>query len=152
MTYQDFEDLPVCKNAVELAKEINVLTGMGSFARDFGLKDQIRRAAVSIASNIAEGFERSNNKEFIRFLYYAKGSSSEVRTQLLIARDLNHLNDEQYANLRSQSRVLAVSIGKLIAYLKDHLERNAQCAMRNNHPLASLLTFLLNRATFLRHS
>jgi four helix bundle protein len=131
MTYQDFEDLPVWKNAVELAKEINVLTGMGSFARDFGLKDQIRRAAVSIASNIAEGFERSNNKEFIRFLYYAKGSSSEVRTQLLIARDLNHLNDEQYANLRSQSRVLAVSIGKLIAYLKDHLERNAQCAMRN---------------------
>lgn len=125
MIYKDFEDLPIWKEAVALAEPINLLTNKGPFARDFGLKDQIRRAATSIVSNIAEGFERGSNKEFIRFLRYAKGSASEVRAHLFIAKNLNYLNDGQYAALRNQSKTIAISIGKFIAYLKDHLEKNA---------------------------
>jgi len=120
MTYQDFEDLPIWKNAIAVAKEINLLTKNLAFSKDLGLKDQIRRAAVSISSNIAEGFERCNNKEFIRFLYYAKGSASEIRTQLLIAHDLGYFDDNQYYDFRNKLKALAISIGKFIAYLKKH--------------------------------
>ena len=118
MTYTDFEDLPIWKSAIALAKEVNTLTSSGGFARDFGLKDQIRRAAISIGSNIAEGFERKGNREFIRFLYYAKGSASEVRTQLLFAENLNYINSQQYSDLRNKSKALSISIGKLINYLR----------------------------------
>lgn len=124
MKYRDFEDLPIWKQAMSLVTEINLLTRGSSFARDFALKDQIRRASVSISSNIAEGFERCSNKEFVRFLYYAKGSASEVRTQLLIARQLNYLDDRQYIQLRNKSKALAISIGKFISYFNHHFEKN----------------------------
>jgi four helix bundle protein len=123
MNYRDFEDLPIWEEAVALAGPINQLTNKGAFARDFGLKDQIRRAATSIMANIAEGFERGSNKEFIRFLRYAKGSASEVRAHLFVAKNLNYVDEEQYEMLRNQSKTIALSIGKFIAYLKDHLEK-----------------------------
>lgn len=77
-----FEELDCWKIARELSREIYSLTKSGEFSRDYGLKDQIRRAAVSVMTNISEGFERSSNKDFARFLYIAKGSAGEVRSLL----------------------------------------------------------------------
>lgn len=123
MKYKDFEELPIWEEAVAIAEPINLLTNGGAFAKNFGLKDQIRRAATSILANIAEGFERDSNKKFIKFLRYAKGSASEVRAHLFIAKNLNYVDEEQYATLRDRSKTIAISIGKFIAYLKDHLEK-----------------------------
>jgi len=87
MKIKTFEDIESWKKARALTNEIYKITGAGTFARDFGLKDQIRRASVSILSNIAEGFERGGDKEFSQFLAIAKGSCGEVRAQLYIALD-----------------------------------------------------------------
>ncbi len=92
-----FEDIEAWQDARILVKNIYEATAEGRFARDFGLRDQIRRAAISTMSNIAEGFERGSNKDFVRFLYMAKGSAGEVRSQLYAAIDLSYL-EEQKAN------------------------------------------------------
>ena len=82
MAIQNFEDLEIWKEARGLTQAIYRLTRDSRFSKDFGLRDQIQRAAISIMSNIAEGFERGGNQEFIQFLYVAKGSCGEVRSQL----------------------------------------------------------------------
>lgn len=82
-----FEDLEVWKEARRLTNRIYRMTQDAKFSKDFGLRDQIQRAVVSIMSNIAEGFERGGNQEFIQFLYIAKGSCGEVRSQLYVALD-----------------------------------------------------------------
>jgi len=87
-----FEDLDTWKRSRILVKQIYDLTKRNEFAKDFVLKDQVRRAVVSISSNIAEGFERGGNKEFIQFLYIAKASAGELRSQIYIALDLNYVN------------------------------------------------------------
>lgn len=87
MKIRKFEDLESWKKARKLTNTIYEATGTGTFTRDFGLKDQIRRASVSILSNIAEGFQRGGDKEFLQFLAVAKGSCGEVRAQLYIAVD-----------------------------------------------------------------
>jgi len=81
-TIERFEDIEAWREARVLVKRIYEVTAQGRFARDFGLRDQIRRAAISTMSNIAEGFERGSNKEFVHFLYVAKASAGEVRSQL----------------------------------------------------------------------
>jgi len=116
-TIRRFEDLEIWQEARVLGVVIYRATAKGGFANDFGLKDQIQRAAVSVASNIAEGFERKTNKEFIKFLYYAKGSAGEVRTQLHIARDLGYLSDEDFNEISIKTNLLSAKIGKLISYL-----------------------------------
>jgi four helix bundle protein len=85
MKIRKFEDLESWKKARELTNAVHGATATGSFARDFGLKDQIRRASISILSNIAEGFERGGDREFLQFLAMAKGSCGEVRAQLYVA-------------------------------------------------------------------
>ncbi|HAX62422.1 MAG TPA: four helix bundle protein, partial [Elusimicrobia bacterium] len=85
MKIERFEDLKVWKYAKDLAIEIYKLTLNEKFRKDFGLREQIQRSSVSILSNIAEGYERNNNREFIKFLVYAKGSAGEVRAQLHLA-------------------------------------------------------------------
>src|SRR4030042_2477670 len=87
-----FEDLEVWKTARELTNRIYGITANGSFSKDYGLRDQIRRAAVSVMSNIAEGYERGGNQELIQFLSVAKGSSGEARSQLYIAMDQAYLD------------------------------------------------------------
>ena len=82
-----FEDIESWKRARILTKQIYEITSMGKFGRDFGLEDQIRRAAVSVLSNIAEGFERGGDQEFLQFLAVAKGSCGELRAQLYVALD-----------------------------------------------------------------
>jgi len=97
MTFKKFEDIDSWKKGRELAREIYAATNKGAFARDFGLRDQMRRAAVSIVSNIAEGFERDRKTEFIRFLLIAKGSAGELRSQLYIALDQEYISAQPLA-------------------------------------------------------
>lgn len=88
-----FEELLVWQKAKQLCVAVYRVTGQGAFARDFGLRDQIQRAAVSVMSNIAEGFERNSRAEFARFLSIARGSAGEVRSQVYLAHELGYINE-----------------------------------------------------------
>ena len=112
-----FEDVDAWKVARELTKSVYQITAAGEFARDFGLRDQIRRAAVSILSNIAEGFERGGNKEFLQFLSQAKGSCGEIRAQLYVALDQTYISDVQLQELLEQT----IRVSRLIAGLMKYL-------------------------------
>ena len=111
MPYQSFENLQAWKRACRLATRVYELL---ADCRDFGLKDQMTRAAVSIASNIAEGYERGTNKEFARFVNIAKGSAAELRTQAYIASEIGLLNDEQRAELVEETKGIAGMLQKLV--------------------------------------
>ncbi|MBC8029653.1 MAG: four helix bundle protein [Pyrinomonadaceae bacterium] len=95
-TFKNFEQIDVWQKSRELTKQVYSLTAKGDFAKDYGLKDQIRRASVSVMSNIAEGFERSGTGEFMQFLSIAKGSAGEVRSQLYVALDQRYLPKEAF--------------------------------------------------------
>jgi len=115
---RSFQDLDAWKLGRVLAKEIYEETSRGDFSKDFGLKNQIQRAAVSIVSNIAEGFERNGDTQFIQYLYMAKGSVGELRTQLCIAKDLNYLTEESFQKLWEMATRVGEIISGLIRYLK----------------------------------
>jgi four helix bundle protein len=113
MRVEKFEDLVVWQKARTWCSEIYRLTREGAFARDFGLRDQIRRAAVSVMSNIAEGFERGKRPEFHQFVCVAKGSCAEVRSQLVIALDCGYLNQDDYDRLMALGQEIARLLGAL---------------------------------------
>ena len=98
MTVQNFEDLNVWKQARQLTQDTYRLTRTERFSKDFGLRDQIQRAAVSIMSNIAEGFERGGNQEFLQFLYVAKASCGEARSQIYVAHDQGYVQRMKRTN------------------------------------------------------
>ena|SRR5215213_3609383 len=114
-----FEDLEAWKVARELTKEIYRVSKNDSFIRDFGLRDQICRASVSVMSNIAEGFERDGNKEFTNFLSIAKGSSGEVRSQLYVALDQNYISESDFNLIYNKATENSRIISGLINYLKQ---------------------------------
>jgi four helix bundle protein len=114
-----FEDIDSWKKARTLTKELYRITSTGQFARDFGLKDQIRRAAVSILSNIAEGFERGGDKEFVQFLAMAKGSCGEVRAQLYVALDQGYFSLAEFDTLAGTAAEVGQLISGFIKYLKQ---------------------------------
>jgi four helix bundle protein len=114
-----FEDLEAWKLARVLTGLIYNVSGIGEFNRDFALRDQLRRASISIVSNIAEGFERDGDKEFIQFLSMAKGSCGEVRAQLYLALDRGYISQEQFSQLCSKAVELSRMISGLIQYLKS---------------------------------
>jgi four helix bundle protein len=118
MPVNKFEDLEVWKLARELAQDIYKYTAVGEFSKDYGLKDQMRRAAISIMSNIAEGFERNGNREFKRFLVIAKGSAGELKSQSYIAHDINYLSHEQFSVLYEAIDKVGRKIGSLIKTIK----------------------------------
>lgn len=118
MLVKEFEELEVWKLARELTNQVYAVSGQGNFAKDFGVRDQIRRAAVSVMSNIAEGFERGGNQEFIQFLAIAKGSCGEVRCQLYLALDQQYIDQAAGEQLIGSFRKLSVMINNFIAYLK----------------------------------
>src|SRR6185295_3205034 len=99
---RSFEDLRVWQMGIDLVKRVYVLTARGTFSRDFGLRDQIRRASVSIPTNIAEGFERSSRKEYLLFLNIAKGSAGEVRSLLRVAFEVGYFDKQTHDRLREQ--------------------------------------------------
>ena len=113
-----FEDIEIWKRARVLTKEIYEITNGGAFNRDFGLRDQLRRAAVSIMSNIAEGHERDGNAEFIQFLAIAKGSAGEVRAQLYIAFDVGYIDAETCKKLQASAIEVSKMLCGFINYLK----------------------------------
>ncbi|MCA1630308.1 MAG: four helix bundle protein [Acidobacteria bacterium] len=116
---EKFEDFIAWQKARSLTTEIYKLPEQGSFARDYGLKDQIRRASVSIMSNIAEGFERGRASEFHQFLVIAKASCAEVRSQLYVALDVGHLTKDQFDGLLNK----AAELGRVIGGLRASVER-----------------------------
>jgi four helix bundle protein len=118
MQVKNFEDLESWKDARALTRAIYQLTRDPKFSKDFGLRDQIRRAAVSIMSNIAEGFERGGNQEFVQFLYVAKASCGEVRSQLYVALDQSYVTQKDCEELTKSFRRLSIMISNLIDYLK----------------------------------
>lgn len=109
-----FRDLIVWQKAKALAVKVYLRTGQGAFAKDFGLRDQIRRAAVSVPSNIAEGDERDTNRDSVRFLYIAKGSLAELITQLEIAREIGYLDEAELDEFDATCSEIARMLGSLI--------------------------------------
>ncbi len=116
--YRNFEDLPIRKEAKDLAVRIYKITKDDKLKRDFGLSEQIRRTALSKSGNIAEGFDRSSRKEFIKYLYIAKGSVSEVRSQLFICKELGYLDNGISEELLGRTTSLTRQISALISFLK----------------------------------
>jgi four helix bundle protein len=112
-----FEDIEAWQKARELAREIYRVTNQGAFAKDFGLRDQIYRAAVSVMSNIAEGFERGDDVEFRRFLAIAKGSAGEVKAQLYVALDAGFIDQDQFEELYRLATETSNLIGGFMRYL-----------------------------------
>ncbi len=112
-----FEDIEVWKLARELVNDIYKITEKSPFDKDYGLKNQITRASVSIMS-IAEGFERKSNKEFVQYLFIAKGSAAEVRSQLYVVFDLKYIDNETFANLSNKAEIISKSISGFIKYLR----------------------------------
>jgi four helix bundle protein len=117
-SFNTFEQIDAWRKSRELTKQIYALTSSASFAKDYGLKDQIRRASVSIMSNIAEGFERSGTKEFTQFLATAKGSAGEVRSQLYVALDQNYLHNDEFKILSGTATEISRMISGLMTYLR----------------------------------
>ena len=115
---RDFEELAIFQKARELSKKIYPITQRGEFKYDTRFVQQIRAAVGSIMDNIAEGFERTGNKEFLNFLYIAKGSCGEVRSQLIRANDLGYMTKEEYDELYTECRKLSAGIMNFIKEIR----------------------------------
>lgn len=118
MTVRPFEELQIWKNARRLTNRIYAATKGPAFSKDFGLCDQIRRAAVSVMSNIAEGYERDGSQELLQFLSIAKGSCGEVRCQLYVVLDQGYADRKECEELIDEFRKLSVMINNFMKYLK----------------------------------
>lgn len=116
MGKKGFKDLLVWQKAKDLAILVYKISEDGALGRDYGLRDQIRRSAVSIASNIAEGDERDTDKEAVRFFYIAKGSLAELRTQIQIAYEIGFLEEKIFEGIEAKSVEVGKMIGGLIKY------------------------------------
>ena len=119
-TFQNFEEIEAWQKARRLTQDIYNISNHGLFSKDFGLRDQIRRASVSIMSNIAEGFERNGTKEFVQFLAIAKGSVGEVKGQLYVALDQGYINQDTFDRLF----VLSTETGRMIGGLMNYLRKS----------------------------
>ena len=110
-----FEDLIAWQRARQLTKNIYMITKQGDFSKDFGLRDQVRRASVSVMSNLAEGFERGGRSEFHHFLVIAKGSCAELKSQLYVALDAEYIDLDVFKNLYE----LASEVSRLVGGLRS---------------------------------
>ena len=117
-TIKRFEEIKAWQEARELARLVYSVTRKGSFAKDFGLKDQIQRAAVSVGSNIAEGFARNGNKEFVKFLWIAKGSAAEVQSQLYTAKDVGYVSDDDFNSVYAKAESCIILIYRFLKSLR----------------------------------
>ena len=118
-----FEDITAWQKARQLTQEVYTASNQAEFARDYPLRDQIRRAALSIPSNIAEGFERDGDKEFLQFLSIAKGSCGEVRAHLYVALDQAYLTEERFRQLADLAEETSRLLARFIHYLRDSNKR-----------------------------
>ena len=118
MKIEKFEDLDIWQEARKLSRLIFEITCKEPFCKDFRLRDQIRASSGSVMDNIAEGFERGGNKEFIQFLSFAKGSCGECRSQSCRALDYIYIQEDVFMDLKIRTTQLSMKISKLISYLK----------------------------------
>jgi four helix bundle protein len=116
---ESFEDLRVWQAGIQLVKSVYLVTSDGGLTKDFGLRDQLRRAAVSIPTNIAEGFERAPRKEYLQFLNIAKGSAGEVRSLLRVALEVGYLDAKRHDQLRDSIVMLSRSLSNQIKAIKE---------------------------------
>jgi four helix bundle protein len=123
-----FEDLVAWQKARALAREIYVVTRTGGFARDYDHQRQIRRAAVSVMANIAEGFERNRPTEFLRYLDISRGSAAEILSHLFLANDVGYIDEDQFDALRSQ----VDEVSRLLRGLRQSVERRGTASSRNS--------------------
>lgn len=119
MKYNDFIELPIWNESRKIVKQIYELTENSKLKSDCGFKDQIRRAAVSIMNNIAEGFDSGSNKNFIKFLLYSQASCSEVLSMFYIALDIKYIDDNLFVNLKNEIISLRKQIKGFIKYLRS---------------------------------
>ena len=117
-TITSFEEIEAWRTAKELAKIIYMLSEEGKFSRDFGLKDRIRRASVSVMSNISEGFESQTQMQFVHYLGLAKASAGEVRCQLYVSQDLGNIAEEQFTEVFAMAEKASRQIARFINYLE----------------------------------
>ena len=114
-----FEDLIVWQKAIEFVKEVYLITSQGELKRDFGLRDQMRRAAVSIPTNIAEGFERASRKEYLLFLNIAKGSAGETRSLFRVALEVGYFDTQIHDQLRERAITLSRFLFNQISSIRN---------------------------------
>lgn len=119
-TVTKFEDLDVWKLSRDIANNIYAVTNKGALNKDYALRDQIRRSAIGISSNIAEGFESGTDKQFARYLKIAKGSAGECRAQLYVALDQQYLSQDEFSNLKEQLLRCSKKLSRLISYLNGN--------------------------------
>jgi four helix bundle protein len=117
-TFKSFEEINAWQRARNLTKRIYQISSEGLFARDYGLRDQMRRACISTMSNIAEGFERGGTKEFMQFLSVAKGSVGEVRSQLYVALDQEYISVATFEQLSGEAIEISRMLSGLMKYLR----------------------------------
>ncbi|MEA4974987.1 MAG: four helix bundle protein [Paludibacter sp.] len=114
-----FEDLIIWQKARELCKDIHRITKYETFSHDYKFKNQINSSSGSVMDNIAEGFERNGNKEFIQFLYIAKGSCGEVRSQLWRAYDFEYIKENEFDEMKNKTEQLSKNLSNFIQYLQN---------------------------------
>lgn len=119
---REFRDLRVWQLAHELTLQVYKATGLFPKKETYGIESQLRRSSSSIGANIAEGFSRHTKREFIQFLYVAKGSLSETINHLLLAKDLDYLNEEKYLIFEEKYTVLSKQINALILSIKKNFD------------------------------
>ena len=117
---ESFEDLLVWQKGMEIVKQVYLISRQGELSRDFALRDQLRRAAISIPTNIAEGFERASRKEYVNFLNFAKGSTGEVRSLLNLTFELGYLELSKHEELRN-------AVMELSRYLSNQIKSLRSC-------------------------
>ena len=144
-TAEQFEDLSVWQEARQIVSAVYRVSKQRAFYGDPGLREQIRRAAVSTLSNIAEGFERGSRKEFIQFLNVAKASNSEVRAQLYVALDQRYLTQSEFNQIKEATTVLSRRLYSFIRYLENYSEPT-----RTRKGAPARATFNLQPSTFNR--
>ncbi|MBI3589869.1 MAG: four helix bundle protein [Candidatus Melainabacteria bacterium] len=116
---KNFEELECWKEARSLVRMVYSISSSGSFTKDFGLKDQIRRSSISVMANVAEGFETYSDAEFIRFLGFSIRSASEVSSHLYAALDIGYISDKDFLEISNQAKKCSNYIKAFIRYIKS---------------------------------
>jgi four helix bundle protein len=128
MTFRSYKDINAWKKACKVTRSIYEITSEGPLKRDFGLRDQMRRSAVSVMSNIAEGFGRGGNKEFVLYLGYARGSLRELQSQLHVALDVGYISQSTFNEIYEETSAMSGLVNGLINHLKASSIRGSRYA------------------------
>lgn len=133
MTFHRFEEIAAWQTGRKLVRAIYQVSSQGAFSKDYGLRDQIRRAAISMTANIAEGVSRRSDKEFVQFLFTAKASGAEIQSHLYVALDLGYLNQATFTDLFAWTERFARQVSGLISYLTSRKDRARLLHAQRHH-------------------